>query len=140
MSDRIKVPEEMLEAAKAEWPSTFADPILRDSFIVGMIFACQHISEHPIVPTDEQMGELMRECPDKTYLRACDRFAAFIDLWQRRMFRAPEPEVPESVQNILEELLETLEISQRGVLGESVMKAILEAYRRGLNASAPKAR
>ena len=58
---------------------------------------CSVLSENPIVPTPEQLRELIRErspSPGTTE----DLFLRCIDWWQRRMFLAPEPEIPKDVR------------------------------------------
>lgn len=63
---------------------------------------CRAISENPIVPTPEQEGDLIG------YWRTEDRRAgyptngarAMAVEWQRRMFLAPEPEVPEEIKDL----------------------------------------
>ena len=60
---------------------------------------CVALSENPIVPTPEQLRELIRErsqSPGTTE----DLFLRCIDWWQRRMFLAPEPEIRTFVKQL----------------------------------------
>ncbi len=86
--------------------------------------ALRWLSEKPIVPTPEQANDLWKA----TNGALKDVWPILIVTeWQRIMFRAPEPEVPEEIKDLLHiSLPETPEIVQ-----ESVRSYIIEAYRRG---------
>jgi hypothetical protein len=116
------VPEGMLDAFREAMGGRFGH--IPGGWLVGMEAALHWLAENPIAPTCKQWKRLAEETP---MLQPEERVAE----WQRRMFLAPEPEVPELVQDVLEDLLGTLEISHMGVSYESTKSAIIEAFRRG---------
>lgn len=87
---KIKVPEGMLKAAREatrQWLLTE----------VALEAALRWLSENPIVPTDEQYSDLSAELVKYNYSLPSMKFAAIE--WQRRMFLASEPEIPEEVRD-----------------------------------------
>lgn len=93
------VPEGMLKAVEGRYrmvySSGFNPPVVR----ANLEAALRWLSENPIVPTDQQEMEIY-----KKYISTVSDKAYPIYLlkeWQRRMFLAPEPEVPEAVKDIL---------------------------------------
>ena len=63
--------------------------------------ALRWLSENPILPTAEQLYSTIGKLP----VAMCDivwteRDRALIAEWQRRMFLAPEPEVPEEIKDL----------------------------------------
>lgn len=119
MSKRIVVPEGMLKVALDSWsvsgrvqlhPNTIA------SIGASLEAALLWLSENPIVPTEEQWKAMNneRQWPDSVGRRQW-----LVAEWQRRMFLAPEPEVPEEIADLLV-----------GVHPD-VAPIALEAYRRG---------
>jgi len=99
-----------------------------ESWRVGIEAALCWQSENPIVPTPTDVlllaDELVRAGTDRNsqVMRVC---AA----WQRRMYLAPEPEVPEEIKDLVE---------RWGKPGEGGLNApqaeLIEAYRRGWGA------
>jgi len=105
MEKRIAVPEGMLRAAwHAQLPAdnpTFewdeGDEMNRKFYRRIFEAALLWLSENPIVPTLEQHMEIsgvVRSRVDHNNLTMWDFWAE----WQRRMFLAPEPKVPEVVK------------------------------------------
>lgn len=79
------------------------------------------LAENPIVPNCEQAEELF--C-NKSIISVCVE-------WQRRMFLAPEPEVPEELKDLLDGMkyMPTLE-------REWATRVALESYRLGQRSKA----
>jgi hypothetical protein len=74
------------------------------------------------VPTDEQARQIWKE--DVTpYYEHYQPVQQIIAAWVRRMFSAPEPEVPEAVKDLLWSKASLLSCENQ---------RILEAYRRGM--------
>lgn len=125
MPKRIVVPEGMLRAANKACEKEMArlDPSKPIGYIVADAMcitdqvieaALLWLSENPIVPTMQQANEMATLTP------LGGSFAQFSATeWQRRMFLAPEPEVPEEIADLLV-----------GVHPD-VAPIALEAYRRG---------
>lgn len=93
--------------------------------------ALRWLSENPIVPTDAFLQEMLR----KPFFRNGDwtdpQVFRFCEEWQRRMFLAPKPTVPEEIKDLLHTRFpETPEI-----VHESIHAYILEAFRRGQKAA-----
>jgi hypothetical protein len=117
------VPEGMMVAVDGEFPSVAkASEVER-----GLLAAIRWLAENPIAPTMEQAHEMFMlktgfgfEMHEWVRWGACE--------WQRRMFEAPEPEVPEAVKGLLWDA---------ALFGKSTTgdhnDAIIEAYRRGKN-------
>ena len=128
---QIKVPDGMRERAKEK----FAQIGQEDSdawfhFQAGMEFALQDISDNPVEPTDEQCEELCHESgiayseSGKVIVRIISRE------FQRRMFLAPEPPIPEYVKDLLVKGIG--KPPALGVVsGDWANAQIIEAYRRG---------
>ena len=116
---KIIVPDGMLKSANDAWIACEYEKLdaMRDALEAALLW----LSENPIVPTDEQIVLLKRECPTRIEFY---RFRWATAEWQRRMFLAPEPEVPEEVKDLLSD-------------GDILCKeghfnhCILEAFRRG---------
>jgi hypothetical protein len=84
---------------------------------VALEAALHWLSENPLIPTDDFVEEVIREHSRTNVKWACSD-------WQRRMFLAPAPEVPEEIKDLLE--------VWNGAKYERVMQnSILDAYRRG---------
>ena len=117
---KIKVPEGMLEAASRVFVSSNRPAVdnLQDQIEAALLW----LTEHPIVPTDEQIADMMGfddESPFITTVRTGIR------KWQRRMFDDPDPEVPEEIKDLMARW------------GGKFDDAILEAYRRGQHSQKP---
>ena len=142
MENKIVVPEGMFEAGyKAACLVT--NKSANSAVTMAVIEAAlSHLKENPMVPTEVQ-GE-------QIYAGACafsDRYGKYkvtaagyvqfiCEEWQRRMFLAPEPEVPKEIADLM--------ISVEGVAAagpaQSIAAAVkelnaktIEAYRRGRN-------
>ena len=92
---RVVVPDGMLKAAV---PCYLPDRQLVHSILEAALL---WLSENPIVPTSEQLHSIIGKLP----MAMCDivwteRDRALIAEWQRRMFLAPEPEVPEEIKDL----------------------------------------
>ena len=66
---------------------------------------CRAISENPVVPTDEQLQVFRKQWDSENWNRSQENRGDFFRWclleWQRRMFLAPEPEVPEEISNLM---------------------------------------
>jgi hypothetical protein len=129
---KIVVPEGMLKVAvAAAWSHIgFSHPQasirvqkeIEESFRVSLEAALRWLSENPIVPTDAQLELFLtaQGLPNTgTFRSALSLFAGY---FQRRMFLAPEPEVPEEIEDLL---------WPKGHVGINHDQLIVEAYRRG---------
>jgi hypothetical protein len=118
---RVEVPEGMLQAGRAAY-SGYVTAEEGARRILEAALRWQ--SENPVVPTDSQAYELSG-IGISTDKRSISRTGivttqGIVEEWQRRMYLAPEPEVPEEVKDLM----------YKG--GEmEVDKRIIEAYRRG---------
>lgn len=108
---RIKVPDGMLKAAIA---ADSKDP--KYILEAALLWA----SEHPQVPTDEQLDSL-RKC----FSRLDNRDRDLIINWQRRCFVQEEPEIPVEIEDLIW-------IDPTGKCKELHNLQLSEAYRRGL--------
>ena len=145
---RIRVPEGVIEAGVSAVRSYCAahgyvgdDGHISDAWlgavpeVVGA--ALLHLSEHPQVPTDEQL-QAMREhlLPDMPkgaeHFTSNDLFMGAVE-WQRRCFVQEEPEIPAELKDLLfvggiASGSDCLSEVRRDYLDER----IVEAYRRGM--------
>lgn len=96
---KISVPEGMLKAgllgARLE---AYCGDDQRD-FQHALEAALLWLSENPIVPSDAQLEDLRESVKDRTSWKG-QCMEAIVE-FQRRMFAAPEPEVPEEVAEML---------------------------------------
>lgn len=116
---KIKVPEFMLVSFRDAMQEHFGS--VPGGFVVGLEAALEALAENPIVPTNEQISEMSCAVTDKPC--PWGHTKPLIIEWQRRMFEAPEPEVPEAIRD----LLDPLDRENRFLANQH----ILEAYRRG---------
>ena len=131
MAERIVIPEGMLDAfedAHVEYLLKHkSDPLVpMKACIFALEAALRWLSENPIVPTMEQATEMS----DSGHPCVLDG-VWYATEWQRRMFLAPDLEVPEDVDDLLWPVgchtsVETVEQINN--------KRIIEAYRRGKEA------
>jgi len=125
---RYVIPKGMLEAAILSHPF---DP--RTKFIPEMLEAAlRWLSDNPIVPTAKQSAELESLCRINDEPMCMDAIF-YCSEWQRRMFLAPEPEVPEEVKDLLVDASVRYPDVPRSVPGY-YNDLILEAFRRGQKA------
>ena len=98
--------------------------------------ALRWLSENPIVPTPPPIsGDYLAIREDYKMSRTSFSWESYYAVeWQRRMFLAPETEVPEEIKDLVWD--------NRGYAQDHVMKKhkeeILEAYHRGLAAAVTK--
>lgn len=120
MSERkYVVPEGMLKAACAAQSARRIDPegwiVVRESLEA----AIRWLAENPMVPTKKQ-------AEDVSSIRPIELFQVGLREWQRRMFLAPEPDVPDEIRDLyfggLHEGSEVTAI---------IRDRVLEAWRRG---------
>lgn len=127
---KIIVPDEMLKAAQIEAQDWLAYDAPQTRKLLEA--ALRQLSEHPIVPTDEQLADIRSsvrmEIPrdsrgfvDGSKDMLWPWFKSILEEWQRRMFLAPEPEVPEAIKDLMRDY------DREGSIGS----LIVEAYRRG---------
>lgn len=119
---KIVVPEGMLKAGlKAAAKCSYGGIVN-----VGVILedALRWLTEHPIVPTFDQGLEILGQI--KPYNMWTELYMQVIEIWQRRMFDAPELEVPEEIRELL-----NLAGSHGGPTRDEFHRCVLEAYRRG---------
>ena len=127
MSDKkYVVPEGMLKAALDSARQTVQGCPWQELATKAVEAALLWQSENPTVPTEEQMDALFSRHSwlDKDSVRFGARE------WQRQMFLAPEPEVPEEINDLL---MGPAYTSMTGMveLNHEWDKRIIEAYRRG---------
>ena len=130
---RISVPDGMLKAALiASGLDDYCSDDqaeIRKALEAALLWA----SEHPQVPTDEQL-QAMREhlLPDMPkgaeHFTSNDLFMGAVE-WQRRCFVQEEPEIPEELDDIMFPDLAPDSITARK---SELNDLILDAYRRGL--------
>jgi hypothetical protein len=88
------------------------------------------LRENPIVPTKEQAVDLGVSVAGET---VSERYALLVSEWQRRMFLAPEPEVPEAIKDLISEY--ATDSSNKDALVRAMARGhnadVIEAYRRG---------
>ena len=128
---KIIVPEFVLKAVSDAWNATKTGDRVTHNIAEAV---CRAISENPIVPTQQQASEMWQ-----VYVglrgNAVDSIAGCMAEWQRRMFLAPEPEVPEEISNLMwSDWQRQLGLPQ--TLGswaplESHNSQVIEAFRRG---------
>ena len=107
---KIKVPEGMLKAAFNGAGKTVQGCPWQEIAAASVEAALLWMSENPIVPTTSQ-AEVVRDAVDKVMEHGKGRLLngsmvsdGVIETcveWQRRMFLAPEPEVPEEIKDLL---------------------------------------
>lgn len=114
------IPEGMLKAASGQGFQT--SKILEA--------ALRWLAENPIAPTPEQhmdISGMVRSQVEHDDLTMWHFWAE----WQRRMFLAPEPEIPEAVKDLLCDPVNAGRGFRFGDMADKVNDSILEAYRRG---------
>lgn len=126
------VPEKMLRAATAsvmkihgygETSSRYDYESHEANCRIALEAALRWLGENPIVPTQEQLESLTSDWRLMGTPCCSTQFIAVE--WQRRMFLAPEPEIPEEVKDLLYGECASFTAAER------VDARIIEAYRRG---------
>jgi len=137
MSKKIVVPEEMKKAAIDDWYIRGRELSIEDRVDSVLRAALGWLADNPIVPSSIDVTEMVEA------RAAFDRppIAPFFYAveWQRRMFLAPEPEVPkvsDEEREIIDAWLKRYQKNgQRvGLVGNAMAGDLiqeLEAYRRG---------
>jgi hypothetical protein len=125
---KIKVLEGMLEAIH----QALLEPIMNGTQpayerLIGDR-VCRWLSEHPKVPTDDDVLRMCNIHPDSP--EGYVPYAVIVcSEWQRRMFVAPEPGVPEEIKDLI------LPDIESGFFKPEIINARLEeAFRRGQKA------
>ena len=130
---KIVAPKGMVQAGATGWLSSRGSDGQMNPMEVSrsvLIESLRWLSEYPIVPSHEVIQSMLgeprcplRDCPPSTQIR----YVA--TEWQRRMFLAPEPEIPEAVKDLLlsESSLDREAYFRPGIYNQR----ILEAFRRG---------
>lgn len=128
MNKTIKIPNGMLHAALNEFfkaASLNGYPSLTD--LERMQFALKAalswLSENPIIPTSGQVQVMQVYLHTQT---ADHGPGPLLSEWQRRMFLAPEPEVPREIRNLF--------IAEVDEPASEFNARIVEAYRLGQKA------
>lgn len=135
---RIRVPDGMLEAAiETKWPSDgtdsrrWAQQNASEEMKQYLEAALLWLSEHPQVPTDEQVKEIAEACgvpiPDDFLVR--EGIKKFGKEWQRRCFVEEEPEIPAEIKDLL---LDGADFIHGQQAADEANKQVIEAFRRGL--------
>ncbi len=101
---KIRVPKGMLEAAL---------PYCDNQMHSALEAALQWLSENPIDPPDSLIADAVLNSRDYRWV---------VDQWQRHMFLAASPVIPEEIKDLL---------GQDFATSEHADEAIIEAYRRG---------
>jgi hypothetical protein len=127
---KIVVPDGMLEAFWAEFSGGVRGPDSHRRTVDGLNAALQWLSENPIMPTDEQSKEMYDTVSDSDGMFHSWRgVTALVVDWQRHMFLAPEPHIPEDIKDLM---------FHRPVVENGFTmtgnERIAEAYRRGKKA------
>ncbi len=139
---KIVVPEGMLKAAwhaqlpadnpTYEWDE--GDELSKKSYRRVFEAALRWLLENPIVPSETDVIILA----DVSLRAGDDRNKQVQDVaveWQRRMFLAPEPEVPEEIKDLLATPIPTANNPCAVMEIKNVNEKIIEVYRRGKKAA-----
>jgi hypothetical protein len=125
---KYRVPEGLLKSAVANlihcWDRIPRSTDYSSKQVQLAMAACEAgigwLAENPIMPTMRQLNDMYKKVDTGnggTYI------PAYLAEWQRIMFLAPEPAIPEAVQDLLyDEFVATT---------EKINEAIIKAYRRG---------
>jgi hypothetical protein len=122
---KIVVPKGMLKAAGLS-----TDGIDPEGYFIytAIEAALRWLSENPIVPSDEQVGEMLAaKSQFYGHFVPADWIRWGATDWQRRMFLALEPEVP-GLDDVLESFIAYMRVGGPNL---DEVEAKLEAYRRG---------
>jgi hypothetical protein len=119
---RYIVPEGMLNAATVAY-----NEVVKSGQHIGFSVchcleaAIQWLAENPLIPTDEQRAELSRLVPYEDSGNGKILSVAVVE-WQRRMFLAPEPPIPDEVSPLM---------WGSGLLSEAHNRAVIKAFELG---------
>ena len=132
--NKYLVPEEGLKAALEAWSVGYeGSPTLpmekRIPTIIEAFIRWQ--SENPQVPNHEQTIALCKVYETQTERNYCQSVRDVAVEWVRRMYIAPEPDMPEAIKDLLCPVFD--HTGHKGLVeGATHDMGILEAYRRGL--------
>lgn len=97
---KLKIPEGMLNAFTTGTQfGTIQDGTYRHNPIAGLEAALQWLAENPVVPP-KGWGIVCLHAHGG-YKNVEDRMEDAAVEWQRRMFLAPEPEIPEEIRDLM---------------------------------------
>ncbi len=143
---KVMVPEGMLKAAiemMRKWngyphPDSKENASLVRSTTALLEASLRWLSDNPIVPSFEDCIELHRSCHSATTV-AVNEIKAYCESWQRHMFLASEPDIPEEIKNLLSKFNSFDQYDDKGIIKlledcrEEHNKAVIEAFNRGKN-------
>lgn len=94
----------------------------------GLQAAVKWLAENPIIPTHKQIQDIA-----DSNIYYTEMVAKWIAEWQRRMFLAPDPEIPEDIKDMLIPIRNMDEAHGRisGTTCAEYNHAIVDAYNRG---------
>jgi hypothetical protein len=118
---KIVIPGGMREAVNKDVQQA---PWLDDGFLLSVLEAAlRWLSENPVVPNRIQMQDVEAAAHHEP-LHTTKWLSDILVEWQRRMFLAPEPKIPEGIQDLLYD-------PKDGPTKMGRNDAILEAFFRG---------
>ena len=135
---KILIPKEMAQAAHQAFfnmnsiGGTRGDRSDGERMIFALEAALRWLSEHPAAPTLEQIKSIKSQTSLEEINPACVYHICLE--WQRRMFLAPEPEVPEAIKDLLlpTKFVDSDNNSRSlSITAELANKHLIEAYKRG---------
>lgn len=143
---KYKIPDGMVKEAlneffKAASLNGLSAPLTDGQrLLYALEAALRWMAENPIVPTDEQALALYHfayKYPGKNYGKYPSTYEGYAQCiteeWQRRMFLESEPEVPEEIKEVADEML-------RNALGEQAERlALIDGSQRDLGGWGRKA-
>ena len=105
MSDKYVVPEEGMKAAIDAAGQTVKGCPWQEIVSTALEAFIRWQSETPPVPTDEQIREAAKKADPRGDWKVATSFLTdyrnFLMLWERIMYLAPEPTVPEEIEDLL---------------------------------------
>jgi len=128
MDGKIKVPDGMLQAGRATYSGyVTAEEGARRILEAALLW----LSKNPIVLTEEHTEKILKDMESNCQFPANDIFCIFVEKWQRRMFLAEEPSVPEEIRDLLWKNPFNVNGVELHSLAEPLNESIVEAFRRG---------
>ena len=105
MSDKYVVPEEGMKAAIDAAGQTVKGCPWQEIVSTALEAFIRWQSENPPAPTDEQIREAAKKADPRGDWKVATSFLTdyrnFLMLWERIMYLAPEPTVPEEIEDLL---------------------------------------
>ncbi len=130
MSNKYVVPEEGMKAAIDAAGQTVKGCPWQEIVSTALEAFIRWQSENPPVPTDEQIREAAKKADPRGDWKVATSFLTdyrnFLMLWERIMYLAPEPTVPEEIEDLLHNVL--------NMEDNDCNRRIVEAFRRGQKA------